>query len=49
MSSARPPRDPWTPTQFEAWLAGKKRAIQAADAAAAASRKKLDRNPQANP
>jgi cytochrome c oxidase subunit 2 len=38
-----------TPSQFEAWMAGKKRQIQAADAAAAASRQKLDRNPQANP
>jgi cytochrome c oxidase subunit 2 len=37
------------PRQFEAWLANKKREIEAADAAAAASRKKLDKNPQANP
>jgi cytochrome c oxidase subunit 2 len=38
-----------TPDQFEAWLAGKKHTIEAADQGAAASRKRLDSNPQANP
>jgi cytochrome c oxidase subunit 2 len=38
-----------SPAAFERYLATKKREIQAADAAAAASRKKLDKNPQANP
>jgi cytochrome c oxidase subunit 2 len=38
-----------SPAGFERYLAAKKREIEAADAAAAASRKKLDRNPQANP
>jgi cytochrome c oxidase subunit 2 len=38
-----------SPSDFERYLATKKRDIQAADAAAAASRKKLDQNPQANP
>jgi len=38
-----------SPSQFEAYLASKKGQIQAADAAAAKSRAKLNRNPQANP
>ena len=38
-----------SPAAFERYLATKKREIEAADAAAAASRKKLDKNPQANP
>jgi len=37
-----------TPTQFERYLKDKKTEIEEADAAAAASRLKLDRNPQAN-
>jgi cytochrome c oxidase subunit II len=38
-----------SPSQFEAYLASKKGQLQAADAAAAGSRAKLNRNPQANP
>jgi cytochrome c oxidase subunit II len=38
-----------TPNQFEAYLASKKGQIEAADAAAAKSRAKLNKNPQANP
>jgi cytochrome c oxidase subunit II len=38
-----------TPAQFERYLAAKKTQIEEADAAAAASRLKLQRDPQANP
>jgi cytochrome c oxidase subunit 2 len=38
-----------SPAEFERYLASKKAQIEAADAAAAASRQRLDRNPQANP
>jgi cytochrome c oxidase subunit 2 len=38
-----------SPTAFEAWLAEKKREIQAADKAAAISRKRLEANPIGNP
>jgi cytochrome c oxidase subunit 2 len=38
-----------SPSDFERYLANKKKEIQAADAAAASSRKKLEKNPQANP
>jgi len=38
-----------SPAAFERYLTSKKAQIQAADAAAAGSRRKLDRNPQASP
>jgi cytochrome c oxidase subunit 2 len=38
-----------SPAAFERYLANKKREVEAADAGAAAGRKKLDQNPQANP
>jgi len=38
-----------SPSQFEAWLASKKAQLQAADKAAAISRAKLNKNPQATP
>jgi len=38
-----------SPSDFEKFLAAKKQQIQAADAAAAVGRKKLDRDPRANP
>ncbi|HEY3019305.1 MAG TPA: cytochrome c oxidase subunit II [Solirubrobacteraceae bacterium] len=38
-----------SPADFEQFLASKKAQIEAADAGAAASRQRLDRNPQANP
>ncbi len=38
-----------SPDDFEAWVAGKKRQIKQADAAAAISRKRLEANPTGNP
>jgi cytochrome c oxidase subunit 2 len=38
-----------SPTDFERYLAGKKREVDRADAGAARSRERLDRDPQANP
>jgi cytochrome c oxidase subunit 2 len=38
-----------TPTEFEAWVADKRRAVQEADQAAAESRERIQEDPQSNP